>query len=123
GVTSNLVIRDTGSDPERTVRAIDELVAVHRVMAIIGTIDGAAAAAASRRCEELRVPFISLSVAGNVLDGSRWSFRILPSALPEARELARAARAASALRVAVLRPETAYAQRVASEFSDEARSL
>jgi branched-chain amino acid transport system substrate-binding protein len=123
GPSSNLVIRDTGSDPERTIRAIDELVAVHRVIAIMGTIDGAAASAAARRCEELRVPFISLSVASNVHESTHWSFRILPSALPEARELARAARGTSAMRVAILRPETSYAQRVSGEFADEARAL
>jgi branched-chain amino acid transport system substrate-binding protein len=123
GPSSNLVIRDTGSDPERTVRAVDELVAVHRVMAIVGTIDGSAAAAAARRCEELRVPFISLSVTGNVHETSEWSFRMLPSALPEARELARAAHASAATRVAVLRPENAYAERVSSVFVEAARSL
>lgn len=121
--STNLVVRDTGSDVDRTLRAIDELVAVHRVIAIIGTIDGAVAAAAAKRCQELRIPFLSLSVSGNVTESSEWAMRLLPSALPEARELARAARDVGATRVAVLRPENAYAERVSAAFAEEARAL
>ena len=35
-----LVLRDTGGDPERAVHAVEELVSLHRAIAIIGPIDG-----------------------------------------------------------------------------------
>ena len=58
-----LVFRDDGGDPERAVAAVEELVAVHRVVAIIGPMDARAAEAAAARAEELGVPLLSLSPA------------------------------------------------------------
>lgn len=120
---ASLLIRDNAGDPERTVRAMDELIAVHRVIAIIGALDGPTALAAAKRAEEAQIPFISLSASGFVQDESQWAFRMLPSALHEARELASAAKEEGARRVAILRPEQNYAERVAGEFREAARSV
>lgn len=117
---ASLLIRDNAGDPERTVRAMDELIAVHRVIAIIGALDGPTALAAAKRAEEAKIPFISLSASGLVQDESAWAFRLLPSAIHEARELAAAAKDAGASRVAILRPEQAYAERVSAEFREAA---
>lgn len=103
-----LVLRDDAGDPERAARAVEELVSTHRAIAIVGPLDGPSAVAAARRAQQLGVPLITLSPAGDVTSAGPMAFRLFPSAEGELRALVRAARARGAARFAALHPESPY---------------
>ena len=101
---SQLVMRDDGGDPERAARAVEDLVSVHRVIAIVGPIEGEAARAAARRAQELGVPIITLVPDAQIVGAGEMVFRLFASPREEASALVLAARARGASRFAVLRP-------------------
>ncbi len=106
-----LVFRDDASDPARAVAAVDELVSIHRAVAILGPLDPACAEAAAARAAALGVPLISL--APSPLEGrSPLGFRLMPTLEEELGALVRAARDAGASRLAVLRPSSRWGDRV-----------
>lgn len=105
-----LVLRDDGGDPQRAVRAVEELVSTHRAIAIVGPLDGPSAVAAARRAQQLGVPLIALTPADDVTRAGPMAFRLFPSAEGELRALVRAARARGATRFAALHPSSAYGQ-------------
>ncbi len=106
--STQLVFRDDGGDPERAARAVEELVSTHRAIAIVGPLDGPSAMAAARRAEQLGVPLIALSGAGEITSAGSMAFRLFPTADGEVRALVRAARARGALRFAVLHPASPF---------------
>lgn len=108
-----LVFRDDASDPERAVRAVDELVSVHRAVAIVGPLDPACAERAAVRAAELGVPLVSLA-ASELESTSPLVFRLQPTLEEELAVLVEAAAARGARRVAVLHPSTRWGQRVAA---------
>lgn len=120
---AQLVFRDDASDPERAVRAVDELVSVHRAVAIIGPLDHACAERAAQRARELGVPMISLSATELAADTE--AFRLSPTLDEELRALITAAAARGARTLAVLRPETRWGERAMAIIQREAaaRSL
>jgi ABC-type branched-subunit amino acid transport system substrate-binding protein len=105
-----LVLRDDGGDRERAARAVEELVSIHRAVAIVGPLDGPAALVAARRAQQFGVPLITLSPADDVTQVGPMVFRLFPSAEGEVRELVRAARARGARRFAAIYPQNAYGQ-------------
>jgi len=108
-----LVFRDDASSPERAVHAVDELVSVHRAVAIIGPLDPACAEAAAARAAELGVPMISLA-ASELASPSPLVFRLHPTLEDEITSLVDAAHARGGTHVAVLHPSTRWGQRVAA---------
>lgn len=106
--STQLVFRDDGGDPDRAVRAVEELVSTHRAIAIVGPLDGPSAAAAARRAEQLGVPLIALSGAAEITSAGPMAFRLFPTPDGEVRALVRAARARGATRFAVLHPANAF---------------
>jgi ABC-type branched-subunit amino acid transport system substrate-binding protein len=90
------------------VAAVEELVAVHRVIAIIGPMDARAAAAAAAVAQARGVPLLSLSpapaaeaVTGNV-------YRMFGTPAQELQALLAQARSEGRSRVAALLPEGPY---------------
>ena len=116
----NVVFRDDAGDAARAVQAVEELANVHRVIAIIGPMDGQIAAAAGRRAQELSVPLIALSPAGTAPNAGAFVFRYFPTPDAEARALAESARQRGASSFAVLYPNNAYGQTMSSAFAREA---
>jgi branched-chain amino acid transport system substrate-binding protein len=114
-----LVFRDDAGDPARAVEAIDELVSVHRAIAIVGPLDGQVAPAAAARAQELGVPLITLSAAGDPTSAGPMVFRWFSTPAVECQELIRAGRARGAQRFAVLRPEGAYGDAMHKAFAAE----
>ena len=112
-----LVFRDDTGDPEQTVQALNELVSVHRAVAIIGPIDARAAAAASARANELGVPLIALAPVAGITDAGPMAFRLFPTPDDEARKLVAYARGRGAARFAVLHPKGAYGSAMLEAFS------
>lgn len=103
-----LVFRDDGGRADRAIQAVDELVNIHRVIAIIGPMDPVAARAAAQRAAELSVPLIALSPASGIVDAGDTVYQAFPSALAEVETLVAFARDQGRRRLAVLYPHNAY---------------
>lgn len=103
-----LVFRDDGGDPARAVQAVDELVTVHRAIAIIGPMDGQAARAAAARAQELGVPMISLTPQPDINATGSLIFRLLATPEEEASALVGYAIEQGKRRFAILRPDNSY---------------
>jgi ABC-type branched-subunit amino acid transport system substrate-binding protein len=117
-----VIFRDDGGDPARAVRAVDDLASLHRVIAIIGPVEGDSALAAARRAQELGVPLIALSPAGGITEVGPMIFRLFVTPAREVEALAGAARARGATRFAVLRPDTPYGIAMRDAFEAELRA-
>jgi branched-chain amino acid transport system substrate-binding protein len=57
----SLAVRDSGEDPSETEKAVDDLVRQEKVIAIIGVLLSPTVEKAAKRCQQLRVPLITLS--------------------------------------------------------------
>ncbi len=116
-----LVFRDDASEPERAVRAVDELVSVHRAVAIVGPLDPACAEAAAARATELGVPIISLA-ASELTGTSPLTFRLHPTLDEEIASLVADAVAHDARTIAILHPTSRWGERVAAIVTREAQA-
>ena len=87
-VTFQLIIRDSGGDPDLAVAAVRDLVLDHRVAAIIGPLSRVAAEAAAQEAEKLWVPIITLSQKEGVSEIGGYVFRYFLSNEQQARALA-----------------------------------
>ncbi|MCA9612674.1 MAG: ABC transporter substrate-binding protein [Myxococcales bacterium] len=108
-----LFFRDTAGDPETAARAVDDLVTLHQVVAIVGPFDSRAATVAARRAEELGVPLFTLTPDARVVEAGSFVFRAAPTPAEEAEALLRHAKRHGAQSIAVLAPEHAYGQAMA----------
>jgi branched-chain amino acid transport system substrate-binding protein len=114
-----LIFRDDGGDPERAVQAVNELVSVHRAVAIIGPIDARAAVAAATRAAELGVPLIALAPVAQITDAGPMVFRLFPAPQDEAHKLVAYARGQGMTRFAVLHPKGPYGSTMRETFERE----
>lgn len=115
--TPRLVFIDNAGEPEQTAAAVDELVNLHRVAAIIGPLSARNAKVAAERAQTLGVPLLTLSPAANLTDSGEYVFRLLPSPEEEAAALVQAARARGASRFAVIGPENGYGRAMSAAFA------
>lgn len=118
-----VVARDGAGDPERAARAVDELVTLHRAVAIIGPLDVASAERAARRAQELGVPLIALSPLASVVEAGPMAFQLFTSPTVEVEELARAAYARGARRFAALFPSNGYGRAMRAALAAELQRL
>ncbi|MGD8860521.1 MAG: ABC transporter substrate-binding protein [Myxococcales bacterium] len=121
--TPRLVFRDDRGEAARAVEAVNELVSVHRAIAIIGPMDAHAAEAAAERAQELGVPIVLLSPAGEPTALGPMVHRLFATPRGELRTLLAHARHIGRRRVATLLPEGPYGDAVASIVDREARAL
>ena len=119
----SVVFRDDAGEPARALQAVEELANVHRVIAIIGPMDAQLAAIAGRRAQELSVPLIALTPAGDIPSAGNYVFRYFPTPAAEARALAAAARRRGAQSFAALYPNNAYGLAMVQAFTREAGSV
>lgn len=119
----SVIFRDDAGDAARAVQAVDELATTHRVIAIVGPMDGQIAAAAGKRAQELSVPLIALTPAGEPQNAGNFVFRYFPTPDAEARALAQSAKRSGAQSFAVLYPENAYGQAMLNAFRREAEAV
>ena len=82
-----LVVRDSHLDPEKTKRAIRELVEEEGVIAVIGPLARKTSEAAAEEAERMRVPLISLSLTASIPELGDYIFRNNQSWKQEVREL------------------------------------
>lgn len=119
----SVVFRDDAGEPARALQAVEELANVHRVIAIIGPMDAQLAAIAGRRAQELSVPLIALTPAGDIPSAGQFVFRYFPTPAAEARALAAAAQRRGARSFAALYPNNAYGEAMVQAFTREAGNL
>lgn len=115
--TPRLVFIDNAGEPEQTATAVDELVNLHRVAAIIGPLSARNAQVAAERAQTLGVPLLTLSPASHLTEAGEYVYRLLPSPEEEASALVQAARARGAERFAVLGPENGYGRAMSAAFA------
>ncbi len=111
-----LVFRDSGGDPARATAAVDELVQLHRVIAIIGPIGTEETAAAAARAQTLGVPLLTLAAAGDAPTRSAMVFRAFPTPDAELAALVGRARARGARRFAVIGPTSGFGDAMRAAF-------
>ncbi|MCA9582067.1 MAG: ABC transporter substrate-binding protein, partial [Myxococcales bacterium] len=99
-------LRDSGGDPAKAAQAVDELVSLHRVVAIVGPLSSEETAAASARAMELGVPLLALSPS--VPTGNPWVTRMLPTLDDEVASLTAEIFRRKLQRIAILRPDNAF---------------
>lgn len=118
-----LVFRDDSGDPLKAVKAVDELVNIHRVVAIIGPMEAQAARAAAQRAAELGVPLLALSPTSGLTDLGPNVFQALPTAAAEAQTLAAYARSQGQERIAILHPDNIYGVTMRDLFTQAAQAM
>lgn len=112
-----VIFRDDAGDPAKALAAVDELVTLHRVIAIIGPMDGHCAQIASLRAQELGVPMVTLTPAGKVTTRGAMVFRMFPTPEGEARALvARTLADLPDARFAILHPQAPYGEAMRDAF-------
>ncbi len=105
----DLVIRDTGGEPEVTITALEELVKGERVMAIIGPLASKTAYAAAKRAQELGVPIVTFTQReGITLEGPMVFRNFLTPSREVEKILDAAVNDLDAKRLAILYPENSY---------------
>lgn len=111
-----LVYRDDGGDPARAVAALEDLVSVHRVIAVIGPLNAGPAQAVAERSGPLGVPVIALNPDPSLSERSKTVYRLLPDPREEASLLVQEARRAGKTRIALLYPENNFGQAMRQAF-------
>lgn len=112
-----IVYRDSMGDPAQAVRAVEDLVSLHRAIAIIGPVDGQEALAAAHRAQELGVPLITLTPAPAITNVGPMIFRLFSDATVEASAVVQAARHRGARTFVILHPSTATGSAIAEPFT------
>lgn len=117
-----VVYRDDAGDPARAVAALEDLVSLHRAIAIVGPLTAGPARAVIERAEELGVPVISLHPDSALTEGSSMAYRMLAEPAEEADALVRAAQRRGARRFVVLHPESPFGEAMHAAFREALRS-
>jgi ABC-type branched-subunit amino acid transport system substrate-binding protein/predicted negative regulator of RcsB-dependent stress response len=121
-VPLKLVYRDDAGDPERALSAFEDLVTVHRAIAVIGPLGSNVARAVAARAKILRVPLIVLTPDGTLSRDTEIVFRLLADPSEEASALVRRAVKAGAKRFAVMHPEGPFGDSMRAAFEVAVRS-
>jgi branched-chain amino acid transport system substrate-binding protein len=111
-----LIYRDDMGDPARAKEALEDLVSLHRVIAVIGPVTTASAQAVAPRARELSLPMISLSPDPTVSDAPGSVYRLMSEPREEALALVRYALSQNARRFVVMVPEGPFGAAMQSAF-------
>jgi ABC-type branched-subunit amino acid transport system substrate-binding protein len=112
-----IVYRDDGGDPARAVAALEDLVSLHRAVAIIGPLSAGPAQAVIGRADELGVPVLALNPDASLTERSRLAYRLLAEPREEADALVRAAQQRGAKRFAIMHPQSPFGEAMQAAFS------
>ncbi len=107
--TPRIVFRDDGGRPETARAALEDLVASHRVIAVVGPVSTPLAKDLEQRARELGVPLLSLSPSSAPpTDAKDPVFHLVGSARDEAQALAKVALDSGARRFVMLHAVGGY---------------
>ena len=70
-----VIIEDTAGDPTNAINAVNKLIELDSVLAIIGPSRTGTSLAVAPICEENRVPLISCAAAASIVEGREWVFK------------------------------------------------
>jgi branched-chain amino acid transport system substrate-binding protein len=112
-----VVYRDDAGDPARAVTALDDLVSLHRAIAIVGPLTAQSARAVLERAKELEVPVLVMHPDARLTEGSNVGFRLLGEPHEEADVLVQAAVSRGARRFVVLHGENPYGATMQAAFA------
>ncbi len=112
--TPRIIFRDDAGDPKLAREAVEELVAVHKVIAIVGPLSTKVAEEAARQSERLAVPLVALSP--NMSPGPAYASRLLPSTEQEAQVLLDSASLTAASDVVLMAPKSAFGDRMVAAY-------
>ncbi|MEM7448279.1 MAG: penicillin-binding protein activator [Myxococcota bacterium] len=115
---SEVIFRDDASDPERAEKAVEDLVSLHQVIAIVGPIEGQTSSAAAIRAQQLGVPIVTLTPHSDITQTGPMVFQMFFSPQEEAEALVRAALSAGKHQLLSLYPNSPYGRAMASAFRD-----
>jgi ABC-type branched-subunit amino acid transport system substrate-binding protein len=119
-----LIIKDSGGDPDLAVAAVRDLVLDSKVAAIIGPLSRVAAEAAAEEAQKLWVPIITLTQKEGVSDIGDYVFRYFVSNEQQTRALVEyAVLGLDYKRFAILYPDESYGTRLMNLFWDELERL
>lgn len=121
---SNLIVLDSGGDPDQTIQALDRLASQTEVLAVIGPLTTKVAEFAATRAEELSLPMLTLTQKEGIPQVGKHIFRLFLT--PEAQARAVAGYAVQILgftRLAILHPEDDYGKKMKDTFWDEINRL
>ena len=114
-----VVYRDDGGDPARAVAALEDLVSLHRAVAIIGPLAAAPAQAVVDRARDLGLAVIALNPDPSLTERSPSAFRMLAEPREEADALVRAAQRRGAKRFAIMHPQSPFGEAMQAAFSQQ----
>ncbi len=103
-----LVFRDDGGEPARAADAVSELVASHRVIAVIGPMDVRAGDAAAARAQQLGVPIVLLTPGGHAVEQGPMVYRFFATPDDELQALLGQLKQSGRIHVAALLPQGPY---------------
>ncbi len=114
-----LLIEDTGGDPEKTAAALDLLARRDKVMAVLGPLSSKAAGAAAAKAQEIGLPMIALSQREGITSEGEMVFRNFLTPAQEIKGLLDVAVGRMGLqRFAILYPDNAYGRYCMNTFWD-----
>ncbi|MBE0596651.1 MAG: penicillin-binding protein activator, partial [Desulfuromonadales bacterium] len=117
--TVRFVFVDSNADPERSARAVTELAAAERVLAIAGPLTGAASAAAAAQAQQERVPLLTLSQRDGLPETGDFVFRNSLTARLQAQTMAQYAVERGVTRFGILLPDNNMGKEMAELFAQE----
>jgi len=119
GHALSVVIRDSEGDPQRAARAVDELVLEENVAAIVGPVDGNAAAAVAARARVHGVPTILLTMREGAQGSSETVFRNFTSVRAEVAALVDTAVRTGSGSFAAMYPDDGYGKAMMAALRKE----
>ncbi len=118
-----LAVRDTGGNPAAAARAVEELVAQERAIAVVGPLLPQPAEEAAKAAQRLGVPLLTLSQRPKLTEAGPFVFRPFTTGPVQGRAIARQAMERQGLsRFAILYPEDAYGTELMQAFRDEVKA-
>jgi ABC-type branched-subunit amino acid transport system substrate-binding protein len=114
-----LVIRDTGGDPELALNALEELANTEKVIAVIGPLASRAATASAKKAQTLGIPIITFTQKEGITDEGAMVFRNFLTPSREVDKLLDVAiRQMGLKRFAIIYPDNSYGRFFLNTFWD-----
>lgn len=114
-----LVVEDTGGDPQKTRAAVDALIGAQGVIAVLGPVDSRTTEAAAEAAHRTGVALLSFSAADSVTSAGDEVFRLMYSPRDELTALVRNARSRGLSRFVILYPDHGYGRTMERLFDQE----
>ena len=114
-----LLVEDTGGDPEKATAAVETLVGGSGVIAVLGPVGARTTEAAAGSARRSGVPLLSFSASEAVTSAGDQVFRLLYSPRDELAALVRQARARGLSRFVILYPDHGYGRTMERLFDQE----